>query len=190
MKQAKEDLRVKKTKKLLCSTILNLMQKRPLEEITVTDICNKAMVHRTTFYTHYEDKYNLLLNALEEIKNLIFMPIINSKENESAKTIFLKIIEAIVDFLYENRTAVLNILKNNRSETIITVIEHAVQEKMDILVEHLNNKLNIEVPLPVIISFFGGGFTSLLLYWIENQNYTKEELLQYVKVLLNINFDD
>ena len=118
------------------------------------------------------------------------MPIINSKENESAKTIFLKIIEAIVDFLYENRTAVLNILKNNRSETIITVIEHAVQEKMDILVKHLNNKLNIEVPLPVIISFFGGGFTSLLLYWIENQNYTKEELLQYVKVLLNINFDD
>ena len=95
-----------------------------------------------------------------------------------------------VDFLYENRTAVLNILKNNRSETIITVIEHAVQEKMDILVKHLNNKLNIEVPLPVIISFFGGGFTSLLLYWIENQNYTKEELLQYVKVLLNINFDD
>src|SRR5215510_10531496 len=54
------DLRVRRTRKLLWEALLAEMSARALEDITVTDICERAMVHRTTFYKHYEDKYALL----------------------------------------------------------------------------------------------------------------------------------
>lgn len=56
----RDDLRVRRTRKLLWEALLTEMSARPFAEISVTDICARAMVHRTTFYAHYEDKYALL----------------------------------------------------------------------------------------------------------------------------------
>src|SRR5215471_19034110 len=43
------------------------LSERAFEEITVTDICERAMVHRTTFYKHYEDKYALLEQGVRQM---------------------------------------------------------------------------------------------------------------------------
>ena len=43
------------------------LARRPLEEITVKDICERAMVHRSTFYQHYEDKYALLEQGMRQM---------------------------------------------------------------------------------------------------------------------------
>ncbi len=56
----KVDLRVRRTHKLLWEALMAELSERPFEEITVSDICDRAMVHRTTFYKHYPDKYALL----------------------------------------------------------------------------------------------------------------------------------
>nr|WEA36001.1 TetR/AcrR family transcriptional regulator [Staphylococcus aureus] len=49
------DLRVIKTKKLL-----QLLEQHLFQTITVNQICHNALVHRTTFYKHFYDKYDLL----------------------------------------------------------------------------------------------------------------------------------
>ena len=54
------DLRVRRTHKLLWEALMTELSERTIEESTVSDICERAMVHRTTFYKHYEDKYALL----------------------------------------------------------------------------------------------------------------------------------
>ncbi|QBO36241.1 TetR/AcrR family transcriptional regulator [Periweissella cryptocerci] len=55
-----DDLRVRRTEKTLKDSLLNLLQSKSLRQITVNDIADAAMVHRTTFYAHYTDKYALL----------------------------------------------------------------------------------------------------------------------------------
>ena len=45
-----EDLRQRRTKKFLVQALLELMEERPLRDLSVVDICDRAMVHRTTFY--------------------------------------------------------------------------------------------------------------------------------------------
>ena len=45
----KQDLRIQKTHKFLYAALFDLMEQKPFSEISVTDICQKAMVHRTTF---------------------------------------------------------------------------------------------------------------------------------------------
>ncbi len=54
------DLRQRKTRKLLVEALAQLLVERPYQELSVVDICNRAMVHRTTFYAHFNDKQELL----------------------------------------------------------------------------------------------------------------------------------
>ena len=65
----KIDLRVKRTDKLILDTFMNLLKEKSFDDIRISDICNGAMIHRTTFYKHFEDKYNLLSYALKNIIN-------------------------------------------------------------------------------------------------------------------------
>lgn len=46
----KDDLRIRRTYKLLSESLLDLLSENKFEDISVTDICEKAMIHRTTFY--------------------------------------------------------------------------------------------------------------------------------------------
>src|SRR5215475_12575510 len=66
------DLRIRRTYKFLWDALISLMKERDFESITVTDICERAMVHRTTFYKHYEDKYGLLYYGIQDELNALF----------------------------------------------------------------------------------------------------------------------
>lgn len=56
----KEDLRVIRTKKSLVEAFIALMRKKKFEDITINNLCDEAMIRRTTFYRHFQDKYDLL----------------------------------------------------------------------------------------------------------------------------------
>ena len=51
----KTDARVKYTKMVLKKALLELMQHKPVNKITVKEICERAELNRATFYAHYSD---------------------------------------------------------------------------------------------------------------------------------------
>ncbi len=53
------DPRMKRTRQLLQSALLELLKLKPLDEIGVQDITEAAAVNRATFYDHYTDKFAL-----------------------------------------------------------------------------------------------------------------------------------
>lgn len=53
----KYDLRIIRTYKSLTEAFLQLMSEKHFEDITVNELCKKAMIRRTTFYKHFADKY-------------------------------------------------------------------------------------------------------------------------------------
>ena len=59
------DLRIQKSKQAIVDAFLTLRARKPLEKITVRELCDKAMVNRSTFYAHYKDVYDLA-DRLEE----------------------------------------------------------------------------------------------------------------------------
>jgi AcrR family transcriptional regulator len=69
-----EDLRVRRTRKLLQKALLEATTEKGFAHVTVRDIVQRAMVNRATFYRHYEDKYDLLRQYMEELSGLIDSP--------------------------------------------------------------------------------------------------------------------
>ena len=62
----KTDARVRRTRDALGDALVALMQEKPFETITVQDVLDRANVSRSTFYTHYSDKDDLLMSDAEE----------------------------------------------------------------------------------------------------------------------------
>lgn len=54
-----EDRRIRKTKKNLKHTLIEMLHDLPFEQISVTELCSRADTSRITFYSHYSDKYAL-----------------------------------------------------------------------------------------------------------------------------------
>ncbi len=59
------DSRAKLTKSLIRQAFTGLLQQKPIQHITVKELCQKAGINRSTFYAHYMDIYDLL-EKLEE----------------------------------------------------------------------------------------------------------------------------
>ena len=51
------DLRIEKTKKSIRNAFIELRTKKPLEKITVKELCALACINKSTFCSHYEDIY-------------------------------------------------------------------------------------------------------------------------------------
>ena len=64
----KEDRRTQYTKMVLRQSLLALLKEKPINKITVTELCEKADVNRGTFYLHYYDAYDLL----EKVENELY----------------------------------------------------------------------------------------------------------------------
>ncbi|MDO5336187.1 MAG: TetR/AcrR family transcriptional regulator [Eubacteriales bacterium] len=59
------DLRITKTESAIKSAFIELRSFKPLEKITVKELCQLACINKSTFYSHYQDIY-ALSDALEE----------------------------------------------------------------------------------------------------------------------------
>lgn len=53
------DLRIEKTRRGIINAFLALRARKPLEKITVKDLCQGAQIHKSTFYAHFADLYAL-----------------------------------------------------------------------------------------------------------------------------------
>jgi len=73
LKRKKIDARVRKTRDALGDAIVELMQQRPFDSITVQDVLDRANVGRSTFYSHYSDKDDLLMSDADEFFEMFSM---------------------------------------------------------------------------------------------------------------------
>ena len=69
----KTDARVRRTRDALGDALIALMQEKPFDTITVQDVLDRAHVSRSTFYTHYSDKDDLLMSDAEEFFEALSM---------------------------------------------------------------------------------------------------------------------
>src|ERR1700736_4455606 len=65
------DLRVRRTCERLGSALIALIQEKPISDVTVQDVLDRASVGRSTFYLHYRDKDDLLLSQLEGLLKIM-----------------------------------------------------------------------------------------------------------------------
>ncbi len=66
MTQPVSNVRVRRTQKLLREALIELIEERGFEALTIGELTSRAMVSRAAFYRNYQDKYDLVEQVFEE----------------------------------------------------------------------------------------------------------------------------
>ena len=181
----KTDLRIIKTNKILFDALLKLMKKKNFEKIKISDICEEALINRSTFYAHYEDKYELLMALFEEQKISLLEKLENNENTNFSKEYLMELLNIIINHIDDNRDIYSAILSNNRNgiliDFLIDVIERDVSDKL----KDNNDIKNSNLPLDIIVKFYSGGLINIGMSWLtRKEKYNKEQLLFYINELI------
>lgn len=68
MKSSANDHRTRVTQALIRKAFTELMSEKPIESITISELCKRASINRSTFYNHYTDLYDLRDQIVENLK--------------------------------------------------------------------------------------------------------------------------
>ena len=182
----KNNLKIKETQKLLEDALGSLLEEKSFEEIRVMDICSKANIHRSTFYTYYNDKYELLKSKLDkyEAKFLEFLRKykIEGKLVDSHVDIMIEILK----YFYFNKKYLKVIFQNNREGSITKILQKYLEAY---IIEGVKDMKQIRSGRPYMVeimgSFYSGAFISVIGEWILKDCYiTPEELSQYISDII------
>ena len=179
----KIDLRIIKTKKILFEALVTLMEQKDFEKIKISDICDQALINRSTFYAHYEDKYDLLLAMINDLKNNLEHELKENKEEDISKNYFMELLKILINHVDEKRETYNSILKNDKNGIVMDFLIDVSYR--DLTSRLKNNNIISIIPIDVITKFYIGGIVNVGIDWIKNKNkYTKEELLLYFDKLI------
>ena len=100
MNQEMMDLRVYKTRRNIKNTLLSLLEQKPLEDVTITELCGAAMINRKTFYRHYS-AVNAVLADIENDLVEDFLRVMRDKDTSCLEA--FKILDCIQEFVLKNK---------------------------------------------------------------------------------------
>lgn len=111
------DRRIKRTKQAINDCLLTLLEKKPIEKITVKELCQLADINRSTFYQYYDNPPSMLCQIQSEIMEQLKAYLLQSsgvntsdKILEMMRYLYLKKQYAQILLGTENNVAVLSSL--------------------------------------------------------------------------------
>lgn len=176
----KTDLRIIKTKNLLYQTLEELMKTKSFEEIKVSDICNMALINRSTFYFHYSDKYELFQEYVEHIKYNITQELNKNTNIQNTKEYYMEMLKLLLNHIEEKKDTYTKIMVNNKNSITMDIFYDAINK--DIVKQIKDDN---EIPGEIISKFYLGAVLNVCTYWLRNSNkYQKEDIIKYINMLI------
>lgn len=188
--EEKTDLRIVKTYKALSDTFMEMMEEKKFDDITVNELCERAMVRRATFYKHFEDKYDFFGFFIRRIKNGFLEKIPAYEKSDTDDTPFayyIYITKRCVGFIKEHEKMVRNAVKSNMFPTLLEIFLDEVYGDVVLDMKEMEKKGTKFVAAPEILSsFFIGGIIQSIRFWMANPNAMSEEkLIEGICAVLN-----
>ncbi len=182
------DLRVRRTYRLLTDALMELMQKKPFEKITVIEICSQAMVHRATFYKYFEDKYQLLDYCVIEIGDRFKNEEGLSMPVKSCREYFLSLMRCLLNEFEIRKDIYLTILKRNKSDYLIHRVQETITYRMcEKFEECKNGGMDIPVPCNMLAHFYSGACISVLYWWLDNGgSLSVDKVIEHMETVMRI----
>lgn len=186
MKKQKEDLRVIKTKKCLYEAILNIMKEKPFENIKVSDICTKACVNRSTFYTHFEDKYMLLDSLIHNLSENLVEELSKNKNISTSKEYYIELIKLLMNHMEDKKEIYMSIMINNRNSIAMDMVYDTVNEDITKRLEQTSSATKKAVPAEFRAKFYLGAIIHIGFEWLKTKNrYKREDIITYLDELIS-----
>ena len=166
------DRRVEKTRRLLHEALAALVREKAYDAISVKEILDRANVGRSTFYTHFDDKDELLASALREM--LCSAPPAHTQmSGASPHEVFIGFSLPLFEHIHGHRTTS-NFPMGTRGRAILH--ERLRKVLVDVIVERTprefskRRKEKTEVSAELLAQYIASTFVLVLNWWVGSRS--------------------
>ena len=161
-----EDRRTRKTRTALQEALMSLMFEKKYDAIPIQEILDRANVGRSTFYTHFRDKDELLVESLQGLQEFLrdaqmSSPVVSGKRYERVIGFSLAMFEHVHDYKNIHRS-----LTGGAGWIIVT--QHMEKILVQLMKEEaralFKPSASSEIPFELFIHFLGAMFMSVLTW--------------------------
>ena len=172
------DRRVRRTRKLLGQALLELVQQKKYEQITIQNITDHADLNRATFYLHYGSKEELLADSLEGLFDALVQqiavitaekPIWESPEAD----------EMVFAHVAEHADLYRVLLGENGLGYVINRIIDYIAHFSEQQLRADLGAMELVAPVEIIACHVAGSLYALLTWWLTNDMpYTPRQMAE------------
>jgi AcrR family transcriptional regulator len=169
MASEKLDRRVRRTRQAIHGALMGLMLEKGYDAVTVTDIIERADIGRSTFYSHYTDKRDVLFASLDELADFL------RAHRDDGDGLFGFSL-AMFEHAHEQLPMVRALLGRRGGAVVRARVEHIIG---DLVREQLAPLAagRSTVPLELTVAGVVGAYMALLARWLdENEPHTPAEM--------------
>lgn len=173
MKSLKQDRRSKRTQQLIGDALVELMLEKQYSVITVQDILDRANVGRSTFYTHYTDKEDLLISQIAQVIDQLHF----NTDSDGQSAGLLPSLE-FFRHIKEQQRLIHAFVWGRGGGLLMHDFQVKVSEMVaERLEQHLKPDAVLTMPRMVIANFIVSTLVMLILWWIDDgMRHTPEEM--------------
>ncbi|HET9493633.1 MAG TPA: TetR/AcrR family transcriptional regulator [Chloroflexia bacterium] len=173
---SRDDRRSRRTRRTLGEALLALMLEKRYDTITVQEIIDRANVGRSTFYSHFLDKEDLLQHEVADLVHRLTMHMDRSAGGN-------RIVPSIELFrhLHESRDLIRALVRGRAMDTVLkTMHAHLADHVRHRLVRRLPPGAEPALPLELVAHYVAGVILNLFDWWQEHDmRQTPEEIDAY-----------
>lgn len=164
------DYRIEKTKHSIYNAFIELRSNKPLERITVKELCELAQINKSTFYSHYVDIYDLS----EQIENDIISTVIRNLGNIEDALLDPVAFSRSLSLEYTAQNALIStIFSGSRREQLPQKLQTAIKEH--VFAKYPEYADSPEKNIMLTYSVYGGYFA-----FCENREYDDSTVVQII----------
>lgn len=181
-----EDLRVRRTRKMLQEALIELTVEKGFAAVTVQDISERAMVNRSTFYRHYPGgKYDLLEQYANEVTGLTWQQDFSSErphertgKPSSGLVNLLKHVQMFADFYRV-------MLGQNGDPGFTQRFRQNIEKRFRYLLAHQGADSDPQAPpVDMRLQYVSSAGVGAMLWWLESgQPCSVEQLATWLSKL-------
>ncbi len=177
------DRRQQKTRDAIFEAFSTLLSSKSYTRITIQEIIDEANIGRSTFYSHFETKDDLLKEMCTDLFSHVFS---ESLDTESTHDFSLasgnpgSMITHILYHLRDNKKNITGILTCESGELFLRFFKQYLNE---LIIHHLLagvERKNTSAPEDFLVNHIAGSFVEMVQWWLkDNMKQTPEELAGY-----------
>ncbi len=181
----KLDRRKKYTRKVLKESLITLLADKPISAVTVKEVCEKADINRSTFYTHYSDQYDLLEKIEEEITE--DMANYLNRYSYMIEEESIQLTQKILEYITDNKIVFRTLLNRNASPTFE---KHMMKLTRQFMMNNWRAGSHVkEGDSKYLSTFVISGAIHVIKDWIENDmDKLPEEMALMINNFINYGF--
>jgi AcrR family transcriptional regulator len=179
------DRRVRKTRTQLSDALASLVHEKPYDEIVVKEILARADVGRSTFYTHYRDKDELLERCLGDLLR-IDVPLSAASGRTAGERLLafsLPFLEHVERFRARNEPPWDAMGAAQVHEHLRRVLESLLEDRLRVE-RRLPSSEAFPVPTALLAQHIAASFVLTLDWWRENSTLSAQDVDRYFRALV------